>query len=107
MLTATKPTAYYIKPYKLTTSVIPPQPKKAEVSRRQVAMVTETTPWIDPKVQAPPLGVKVQALTWWGVATYTNWSRDAHVSFAAWAPLPKVEPWLREKLETGRPNERK
>jgi hypothetical protein len=45
-----------------------------------------------------PLGAKVQLLNAGGVAVHGRWNgRDDH--WLAWAPLPKVPGWMRERGE--------
>lgn len=51
--------------------------------------------WRDPEEEPPPLGMKVLLLTPGNVCvtgTWTDWA-------VAWAPLPKVPPEIKRKLE--------
>ena len=51
--------------------------------------------WRDPEEDPPPLGSKMLLLNPAGVACIGTWSRV----FIAWAPLPKIPPNVKQKLD--------
>mgnify|MGYP003386933265 FL=1 len=50
--------------------------------------------WRDPRVDPPPRGVKLNAMTEGGIVIFGNWRDD----YLAWSPLLKIPPWLRARL---------
>ena len=49
-------------------------------------------------MESCPLSTKVQLLTLTGVAVYGAGSRN-NLSYLAWAPLPRVPDWLRQRQD--------
>jgi hypothetical protein len=52
----------------------------------------------DPTKDKPPEGTKLSILTVGGVLVHGVWRDNA--GYVAWAPVPKMPVWLKEKLST-------
>jgi hypothetical protein len=50
--------------------------------------------WRDPQIQTPPGGAKVLLLSSAGVCVVGTWAEWA----MAWAPLPKMPDWLKDRV---------
>lgn len=49
--------------------------------------------WMDPRVNPPPLGVKIVSIAKGGVVVVGNWDK----SHLGWHPLLKLPGWLRDR----------
>jgi hypothetical protein len=63
--------------------------------RTDAVTALELTGWLCPIEHPPPLGKKIQLLTYTGIATYGCWN---WYGFIAWAPCLKVEGKIRERV---------
>lgn len=50
--------------------------------------------WLDPREYPPPLGNKIDLLTYGGLSTDGYWSEDC----AAWAPLRDTPPHIKQRM---------
>lgn len=56
--------------------------------RDEFVVADEPTTWLHPLKHPPPLGKKLQLLTYTGIATYGTWRWDG--GCIAWAPCLKI-----------------
>lgn len=54
--------------------------------------------WRDPRVDPPPLGVRLFLLTRFGVCIQGNWYEEGQ--FAAWSPFPDTPEWAKQYMQT-------
>lgn len=59
-------------------------------------LAAENIEWIDPRVRPAPLGTTILCFTDTGTCTKGRWDNEAR--YLAWAPLPKMPLWLKERM---------
>ena len=70
---------------------------RVEVKVGQEAAVSDLpTGWLCPLEFRPPVGRKIQLLTYTGIAVYGHWSWDG--SYIAWAPCLKIPERFRKRI---------
>ena len=70
-------------------------PKEVTVSHLNGTVTSHDVYYRDPEKEPPPRGVMLLLYTIGGIVVRGQWLDNA--GFLAWAPLPKVPDWLREK----------
>ena len=63
--------------------------------RREKLPTTQVGMWRNPDVDPPPLGVKLNLLTVYGIAQYGEFQKDFHVG---WDYCLKIPPEIKRKL---------
>lgn len=62
----------------------------------QDAATTQKAEWLCPLEHHPPVGKKIQLLTYTGIATYGHWDWDC--GFIAWAPCIQIPEKFRKRI---------
>jgi hypothetical protein len=53
--------------------------------------------WLDPYIHPPAPG-KILLLSWDNIQSSGAWGPNGHLLFAAWAPLPSRQDWLKSRM---------
>lgn len=54
--------------------------------------------WQDPYIHTPPSSSKVLLLSWDNIQLEGTWGKNGHLDYAAWAPKPARQDWLKARM---------
>jgi len=70
---------------------------EVNVNRTRGISTAPVVEWLDP-YEHPPAPGKILLLSWDNIQSSGYWGSDGHLLFAAWAPLPSRQDWLKDRM---------